>query len=454
MARDYVHWNNNATTFLPIDEMVIGSVRTRATDSYVTDSAASATAYSCGIKSYNGAIGVNDDYAPCGTVLEAAHLQGFKTGLIVTSRITHATPATFASHIYDRDLESEIALQEIGYAHPLGRTVDILLGGGRCFFTPNTTATSCRKDSIDALALAKGLGYTVFSDRKTFDSKKLTMPYLGLFTDDHMSYEADRDPTKEPSLKEMAIRGINDLYAASKDSEKGFFVLVEASRIDHAGHANDPVGHLYDILAYNSAMLAMRQWIDKHPDSPTTLISTADHECGGLTVGVEIDSAPDYWYAPEHFSSASATSGSLAAKWAAYTGSDLRGYLKTEIFGKYGITTPTEEEYSEGLALKADKEFAKVLTKSLSKRLGVNWATGGHTAADVTLYGWGVGVQSFRGMRENNEVGLFIAKQLGLKLEGVTERLQKNESWVKEWVMPKEGGKVVRRGVKGHHHHH
>lgn len=232
----------------------------------MTDSAASATAYSCGIKSYNGAIGVDDDYEPCGTVLEAAHLQGmspsppplppppstsdltppgYKTGLIVTSRITHATPATFASHIYDRDLESKIALQEIGYAHPLGRTVDIILGGGRCFFTPNTTANSCRDDGIDGLALAKDLGYTVFSDRKTFDSKDLKMPYLGLFTEDHMSYEADRDAAKEPSLKEMAIRGLNDLYAATEDSEKGFFVMVEASRIDHAGHANDPVGRLF-----------------------------------------------------------------------------------------------------------------------------------------------------------------------------------------------------------------
>lgn len=76
MARDYMHWKNNATTVLPIDQMVIGLVRTRASNSYVTDSAASATAYSCGIKSYNGAIGVGDDFMPCGTVLEAAHLQG------------------------------------------------------------------------------------------------------------------------------------------------------------------------------------------------------------------------------------------------------------------------------------------------------------------------------------------------------------------------------------------
>lgn len=89
MARDWVHWNNNRTTFLPIDEMMIGQIRTRSSDSYVPDSASTATAYSCGIKVYNGAIAVDDDSEPCGTVLEAAKLEGFKTGLIVTSRITH-----------------------------------------------------------------------------------------------------------------------------------------------------------------------------------------------------------------------------------------------------------------------------------------------------------------------------------------------------------------------------
>jgi len=120
---------------------------------------------------------------------------------------------------------------------------------------------------------------------------------------DHMSYNVDRDPALEPSLTEMALKGINDLYTATQDSEKGFFIMVEASRIDHAGHANDPVGHLHDILEYNSAMKAMREWIDAHPDSPTTLISTADHACGGLTVG------EDYWFAPEHFVGATATNG-------------------------------------------------------------------------------------------------------------------------------------------------
>ena len=162
---------------------------------------------------------------PCGTVLEAAKQEGYMTGLVVTSRITHvpppdspyptsptppppdslyptsptpppfpkltippsppqATPAAYISHIYDRDLESNIALQEIGYTHPFGRQVDILMGGGKCFFLPKSTpgGQSCRDDEINALALAKDkMGYSVFTDRAGFD-KKQKMPYLGLFT--------------------------------------------------------------------------------------------------------------------------------------------------------------------------------------------------------------------------------------------------------------------------------
>ena len=160
----------------------------------------------------------------------------------MTSRITHATPATFAAHVHDRDKEANIALQIIGHAHPLGRTVDVLLGGGRSFFTPQSAPGSERKDDVDALQLARGLGYKVFSDRRSFDANRPRLPYLGLFADDHLAYEVDRDPAKEPSLKEMALRALDDLHAATRHSKRGFFVMVEASRIDHAGHANDPVG--------------------------------------------------------------------------------------------------------------------------------------------------------------------------------------------------------------------
>lgn len=104
------------------------------------------------------------------------------------------------------------------------------MGGGRCYFIPQSVEGSCREDDIDVVEIAKGYGYSFFQDTKAF-SEKQRLPYLGLFTLDHMSYEVDRDRKEEPSLTEMAIKALDDLYAATIKSEKGFFIMVEASRI-------------------------------------------------------------------------------------------------------------------------------------------------------------------------------------------------------------------------------
>src|SRR5690554_3070426 len=188
-----------------------------------------------------------------------------------------------------------------------------------------------------------------------------------------MSYNIDRDSKKETSLSEMAIKALDDLLSASKNNKKGFFIMIEASRIDHAGHSNDPVGHLHEILEYNNAMLAIRRWIDKHDNSPTTLISTADHECGGLTVGENYD------YQPKHFVGAEATAEALANVWKNYDGADLKNFLVHNIYAKYGIASPTDDEVSAGLAQKGKSAFVFTLGAAISKRLQVEWGTEGHT---------------------------------------------------------------------------
>ncbi|RPB29713.1 alkaline phosphatase-like protein [Terfezia boudieri ATCC MYA-4762] len=447
MARDYIHFTNNATQKLPADNLLIGSIRTMASDSYVTDSAASASAYSCGLKTYNGAIGVDDDVMPCGTVLEAAKDQGFKTGLVVTSRITHATPASYVAHIWDRDEEAEIALQEIGYTHPFGPQVDILMGGGRCFFMPQSSEGSCRKDNINVLKIAKSYGYSVFSDKEGF-KKKHKLPYLGLFTLDHMSYSIDRDPKKEPSLTEMALKALDDLYAATKYSEKGFFIMIEASRIDHAGHANDATGHLHDILEYNNAILAITKWIDKHTDSPTLMISTADHECGGLTVG------DNYMWLPDALTKSKSSSEAVAVTWSSYTGPNPDSFLQS-LFNKYGVLTPTSTQLAAAKAAKADPKVSNfVFSKALAELLLVNFATLGHTAADVSLLGYGVGYEQFRGHHDNTEVAGFVTRTLNLDLAKITKRLAKEKKWIEQRVKAKEGTKIKRGGREHLAHHH
>jgi alkaline phosphatase len=145
------------------------------------------------MKSYNGAISKLPDHSSCGTVLEAAKRAGYMTGLVVTTSITDATPACFASHVDTRAEEDLIAQQEVG-EHPLGRVVDLILGGGRCHFLPNTTSESCRGDSRDITKLAKEkYGWNYIDNRKDFDGissgSAVKLPLLGLFARYNFPYE-------------------------------------------------------------------------------------------------------------------------------------------------------------------------------------------------------------------------------------------------------------------------
>lgn len=182
--------------------------------------------------------------------------------MVVTTDITDATPACFAAHADYRMQEDSIALQEVG-EHPLGgRVVDLMLGGGRCHFLPNTSESSCRADSRDVTKLAQEkYGWTYIDTREDFDKlklgKKVQLPLLGLFSATDVPFELDRRSMNDvyPSLDEMARTALTALEAATKDSDKGFFLMIEGSRIDHAGHGNDPVSSSITFLRMTEGRL-------------------------------------------------------------------------------------------------------------------------------------------------------------------------------------------------------
>lgn len=289
LTRSYMQFKNGApfSEQLVIDQHLIGQSRTRSSSSLITDSAAGATAFSCGQKSYNGAISVTPDHEPCGTVLEAAKKAGYMTGLVVTTRITDATPACFAAHVNMRSEEDRIAEQLAG-DYPLGRVVDLMFGGGRCHFLPNTTTdSSCRADDKDIVALAKKNGYNYIDSRAAFDDLKggagLKFPMLGLFADTDIPYEIDRRNENDvyPALDEMAAVAMKALSDATRDSDKGFFLMIEGSRIDHAGHHNDPAAQVHEVLAYDKTFAKVLEFLERDP-TEAVMVSTSDHETGGL----------------------------------------------------------------------------------------------------------------------------------------------------------------------------
>eukprot|EP00835_Amoeboradix_gromovi_P006576 NODE_802_length_4111_cov_0.316301.p1 type:complete len:321 gc:universal NODE_802_length_4111_cov_0.316301:1681-2643(+) len=251
MARDYNKLFNKNELFS--DEFVVGLLKTHSFNSLVTDSAAGATALASKTKTNNGYIGIDPNDIPVPTILEAAKLSGMTTGVVVTSTITHATPAGFYAHVHDRNWEDVIANQLV-LGTSLNRTVDLIMGGGLEFFLPNNTSNSKRLDKRNLLAESKNAGWmTVISNTKEFWNSELKLPVLAPMVAGHMPFEIDRK-SDTPSLKQMVERAISVLYKNGQSSCNGFYMMIEASRIDHAGHSNDAAAHVHDMLAYQEML--------------------------------------------------------------------------------------------------------------------------------------------------------------------------------------------------------
>ena len=252
---------------------VTGLVRTYSASSRVTDSAAAGTALSCGVKTKNGMIGVTPDEKVYQTILEAAKARGMATGLVATSTITHATPASFASHVSSRASEAAIADQLIA------NRVNVLFGGGRKHFLPQSDPNSARKDDKDLIAEARQAGYTyITSDRELHTVRGSHV--LGLFQLDSLKTTAP-----EPSLASLTRKAIQLLTKAkstASDRRRGFFLMVEGSQIDWACSGNDAKREMRQVLLFDHAVQAAMDFALR--DGHTLVIVTADHETGGLTL--------------------------------------------------------------------------------------------------------------------------------------------------------------------------
>ncbi|KAH8551104.1 alkaline phosphatase [Umbelopsis sp. PMI_123] len=461
-SRSYYQYINNLPFdhMMPLDTIHVGQSRTRSASSLVTDSAAGATAFSCAMKTYNGAIAVNVDKEPCGTVLESAKLHhDMLTGLVATSRITHATPASFSAHVVDRDMEDQIASQQIG-DNPLGRTVDLLLGGGICHFLPNTIDTSCRSDDVDIWNVStKKYGWTtVIQDRQEFDKLSTAadvLPLIGLFTPDHMSYEIDRNNDTEPSLREMSEKALDILKSATANSEKGFFLMIEGSRIDMAAHSNDAAAHLQDIYAYHDTVEMVKNFVDENPG--TILISTSDHETGGFTLARQVsDAYPKYLWYPDVLSRVKNSTIVLANAIHSLKGSSnveqKKLVAESIVTEGLGITDATDEEMEFLLSDPKRSALDHFLADMVSIRAQLGWTTHGHSGVDVNLYAYGVDSDLLRGNHENTNIGAFIEQFLDLNLTEITERLNKDNSSFHISAMT-DAQKAVFTDHLDHYHH-
>ena len=410
---------------LALDDILVGGLRTYSAESLITDSAPAATAFATGHKTNTKFLGIlpekttmpgvpaiapADQFKPTATVLEGARLMGKSVGLVATSQIQHASPAAFSAHTPFRDRYPLIAQQQV-YGN-----IDVVFGGGLQYLLPKEHG-GVRTDGQDLTEVLKANGVSLLRNRDellAFNGRR----GWGLFAPDALAYEFDRKdfaPT-EPSLAEMTRAAIG---ALSKN-EKGFFLFVEASKVDWAAHDNDPTGVVSDLLAYDEAVRVALDFARR--DGQTLVMAFADHGTGGMAIGRKeiykiYDKLPF-----EH------VLGPL--KQVAYTGEGLGRLIgdnrsefniRVQMMQNYALNDLTEEEVTAIQKAKMKRGLSHVIGPMLSKRAGIGWIYTGHTGEDLFLYAFGPNKPT--GLIQNTDIARITAQSLGFDLAETSRNL-------------------------------
>ncbi len=246
----------------------VGLMNTSSATHKVTDSAAGGTALSCGVKTYNGAIGLNPDTVSVKNITELLSERNYKTGIIATSSITHATPASYYAHAEYRYMEEEIAQQLVE------SEVDFFAGGGTKYFNH-------RKDSVDLILKMKEKGFIINGDVNSADIKP-DQKYGFLKADKFMPEMLTGRGDFLPEFTQLAL----DYFSKQKNN---FFLMVEGSQIDWAGHANNVDYMIAEMLDFDQTVGVALDFAKN--DKNTLVIVLADHETGGFALSAD---AKDY----------------------------------------------------------------------------------------------------------------------------------------------------------------
>jgi len=239
----------------------IGFHRNQASNQYVTDSAAGATAFATGFQTYNSAIGVDSTKKPQVTLLELAEKKGLSTGLVTTCDITDATPSSFIAHQEKRSMHEEIA------ADFLKTDVDVFIGGGRKYFNQ-------RKDGRNLVEELKTKNYEVVDNLQALKESK-SLKLVGLL--------AEENPVKiSEGRGEQLLESAQKAVSILEKNKNGFFAMIEGSQIDWGGHANDKDYVTNEMIDFDKVIGWAFSYADKHPE--TLVVITADHETGGMAL--------------------------------------------------------------------------------------------------------------------------------------------------------------------------
>ena len=364
------------------DTILKGMAHTYPDDhTYVTDSAAGATALSSGHKSYNGAIAVDTAKKPVKTMLEIAKEQGMTTALVATSQINHATPASFAAHNESRRNYDDIANDYIDNKIAGKLPVDLMLGGGTQYFI---------RDDRNLVDEFKQAGYQYGDDIKNL-GQITQVPAIGLYAPKGLPFALDENPTR---LKQLTAKAF-DLLDGQND--KGFFVMIEGSQIDWCGHANDIACAMAEMDDFAKSIETAKAYVDNNPD--TILVITADHSTGGLTIGAH----GQYKWETDVIKGVKATAGTLTKL--LMESDNLKAVWQENTSIEFTAENEIKLNQAKAMGLKTLNLAVKSIINDLSF---TGWTTGGHTASDVQVFAYGKNSDDFVGSQNNTD----IAKKL------------------------------------------
>ncbi|QTA37232.1 alkaline phosphatase [Thermosipho ferrireducens] len=374
----------------------IGLITTYSANSLVTDSAAAGTALAAGFKTNNGMIGMLPDGTVIPSLFEVVAKYGVRTGIISTSRVTHATPGAFYGHVKSRRDENTLAEQLVN------SDLYLVMGGG----WRNFVATGGkRKDGKDLIALAKKKGFnyiTTRSELMEYNGGRL----LALFSSSHLSAASER-AGEQPMLYEMVEKALEIL---SKDGEP-FFLMVEGSQIDWESHGNDAYGVWKEVMEFDKAIGVALKFLETHPD--TLIVITADHETGGLGL-----STGGYALYADMVRKYQKTADWMVRNYDVENKEEFKATVK-KFFGidltENDMARLKEAKYSSNPYM-----LGNTLGRILSEKARIGWTTYDHTAAPIPVFAFGAGAENFKGFMDNTDIPRIIAKLAGYSLSRET----------------------------------
>jgi alkaline phosphatase len=384
----------------------LGLITTDAADSLSTDSAAAATALATGCKAKLGALGMCADGSVPKTAMEIAKENGMRVGLVTNAAVYDASPAAFISHVPNRRNFSAI-LNRYLELEP-----DVLLGGGKEQFLPQSQPGSRRNDEIDLIAAFVKKGYLHVSTKQELEQAQRAK-VLGLFSSADMSFEIDRNKQTEPSVYDMTQAAIRLLQHGNPN---GFFVFIENENVDTASHQTDIASMIRDYREFDRAVGLAYEFYKKYPRE-TLILVTSDHETGGLgftlalkelssargpnQVAATIDDLKKLDSIPISLKKASGILGPLP------TGEAIDNLMKVHFKG-FTLAPDFKEAIIKRQPI-SRTIFVDPTINALGMMIANNtqayWLTTAHTNQPVFVAALGVGADKFSGYQDNADFG-------------------------------------------------